>query len=277
MSIAILYRWRVTPGREDEFRSAWLEGTRLIHKTCASYGARLHQGEDGLFWSYARWPDEAARKACFDAHDFFSRDCFRTMQACIEERFDDIVLSVTDDALAERGPARPVAELRTERLILRPIRSEDAESLFPALNDPQNMRLWSRGPLETPKEVRDYLAWNIHGEGVECFAVARLEAPDDALGWVILMDRKPDVAEIGYMFRPDAQGQGIAREAASALIRHGFETRTLRRIWADTDTENAASIRLLESLGFECEGRLSGEWETHIGVRDSLIFGLVRP
>lgn len=277
MTIAILYRWRVTPGRDDEFRSAWLEGTRLIHKRCASYGARLHKGEDGLFWSYARWPDEAARAACFEENDFFSMDCFRTMQACIEDRFDDIVLTVTDDALAERGPARPATELRTGRLILRPIRRDDAESLLPALTDPDNMRLWSSGPLATVEEVRDYLAWNIHGEGVECFAAARHDAPDDALGWVILMDRKPDVAEIGYMFRPDAQGQGIAREAAAAVIRHGFESRKLRRIWADTDPDNTASIRLLESLGFVREGHLRGEWETHIGVRDSLIFGLLRP
>ncbi|MDP3782205.1 MAG: GNAT family protein, partial [Sphingopyxis sp.] len=39
---------------------------------------------------------------------------------------------------------------------------------------------------------------------------------------------------------------------------------------------NCGSIALLERLGFQYEGRLRGEWETHIGVRDSLIFGLLR-
>ena len=36
------------------------------------------------------------------------------------------------------------------------------------------------------------------------------------------------------------------------------------------------SIALLERLGFQYEGRLRGERETHIGVRDSLIYGLLR-
>ena len=44
---------------------------------------------------------------------------------------------------------------------------------------------------------------------------------------------------------------------------------------AFTDPENAASVALLGRLGFKLEGQLRGEWETHIGVRDSLIFGLL--
>jgi RimJ/RimL family protein N-acetyltransferase len=47
-------------------------------------------------------------------------------------------------------------------------------------------------------------------------------------------------------------------------------------VFADTDPENAPSIALLERLGFRREGLLRGEWETHIGVRDSLILGLLR-
>ena len=45
---------------------------------------------------------------------------------------------------------------------------------------------------------------------------------------------------------------------------------------ADTDPDNVGSIKLLEKLGFQKEGHLRSEWETHIGVRDSLIFGLLR-
>ncbi len=57
MPLAVLYRWRIKAGKEAEFRAAWVEGTRLIHARCGSYGARLHQGAEGLFWSYALWPD----------------------------------------------------------------------------------------------------------------------------------------------------------------------------------------------------------------------------
>jgi RimJ/RimL family protein N-acetyltransferase len=277
MTTAILYHWRLKPGREDEFRAAWLEGTKLIHKQCASYGARLHEADNGLFWSYARWPSEESRQSCFADHDFFQKDCFKTMQACIEERFDEVVMSITDDALDERAVGDPVPVYETGRLILRPMVLDDAPSLHIALSDEMNMRYWSRGPLESPEATRDYIRWNIDGTGVQCFAFALKDAPDTALGWVILMDSKEGVAEIGYMMRPDFQGQGLAREAAARVLEHGFEARKLRRIWADTDPDNAGSIGLLKALGFEREGLLKAEWETHLGVRDSLIFGLTRP
>ena len=277
MTTAILYRWKLKPSREDEFRAAWLEGTKLIHTRCASYGARLHEGRDGLFWSYARWPSEASRQTCFADHAFFDKDCFKAMQTCIEERFDEVVLSITDDALDERATGEPVPVYETDRLVLRPMVLDDAESLHVALSDAANMRYWSRGPLESVAATRDYICWNIDGAGVQCFAVAMKDAPETALGWVILMDSKDGVAELGYIMRPDCQGRGLAREAVVRVLEHGFKVRGLRRIWADTDPDNTGSIRLLEALGFEREGQLKGEWETHIGIRDSVIFGLTCP
>lgn len=277
MTSAVLYRWELKPGREDEFRDAWTEGTKLIHKRCASYGARLHKGEDGLFWSYARWPSEDARQTCFEAHHFFDMDCFKTMQACIEERFPEIVLTLTADELAERGATHPVPIYETERLILRGIRQDDAEALFPAVSDEANMRYWSRGPMTSVNEIFDYLAWNAHGEGCQCWAVERKTKPGQALGWVILMDKEDNQAEIGFMFRPDAQGQGIAYEAAAKMLDHAKTVRLFRRLWADVDPDNSASIRLIEALGLTYEGRLKGNWNTHIGVRDSLIYGWVSP
>tara|TARA_R110001606_G_scaffold307635_1_gene454612 strand:+ start:1323 stop:2156 length:834 start_codon:yes stop_codon:yes gene_type:complete len=277
MTCAILYRWRLKPGRETEFRAAWAEGTRLIHQRCHSYGARLHEGENGEIWSYALWPSEAMRQACFADHDWFSRDCFKTMQACIEERYDEIRLTLTDDALTIPYPRLEPVLLTTERLLLRPMTFEDCEAFLPALTDPETMKYWSRGPLAGIEAVRDYLGWNIRGDGVESFVITLKDSPEDALGWVVLMDRKNNAAETGYMLRPDRQGHGYAREAVEAVLRHGFETRGLRRIYADTDPDNAGSIRLLESLGFQLEGRLRAAWETHIGVRDSLIFARIRP
>jgi RimJ/RimL family protein N-acetyltransferase len=46
-------------------------------------------------------------------------------------------------------------------------------------------------------------------------------------------------------------------------------------VCADVDPDNIASARVFEQLGFRLEGRLRATWRTHIGVRDSLIFGLL--
>ncbi len=95
----MLYRWRVKPGRELEFRQAWAEGTALIHQRCGSHGARLHQDRDGLFWSYALWPDEATRRRCFKDSGVLDHPAFPRMQGEVVEHFDEVVLQVTDDLL----------------------------------------------------------------------------------------------------------------------------------------------------------------------------------
>jgi ribosomal-protein-alanine N-acetyltransferase len=272
MAAAVLYRWKLKAGRNDEFREAWAEGTRKIHAACGSFGARLHEGADGVVWSYASWPSEDVRKACFVNNDWFSQDCFKTMQDCIEQRFDEIPLNVTADELHDKAHPPKPPELTTDRLILRPMVIEDAESLFTALGDEKNMKYWSRGPLASVEETREYIGWNISYAGAECFAVARRDAPELALGWVVLIDRKPAEAEIGFMFRPDVQRQGIAFEAVRRALQHGFEARGLRRVYGDADPDNTGSVKLLEKLGFLFEGRARAQWNTHIGVRDSVIY-----
>jgi RimJ/RimL family protein N-acetyltransferase len=47
-------------------------------------------------------------------------------------------------------------------------------------------------------------------------------------------------------------------------------------VFADTDPENIQSRGLLERMGFKLEGYLRGEWETHLGVRDTTLYGLLR-
>ncbi|OHD02123.1 MAG: GNAT family N-acetyltransferase [Sphingopyxis sp. RIFCSPHIGHO2_01_FULL_65_24] len=169
----------------------------------------------------------------------------------------------------------PAPTLTTARLVLRQLRDDDAAALFPALSDPEVMTWWSSGPHASLAETADYVKGNAaEGQGFLCWAITA--GDDAALGWVILIDGKPGVKEVGYILRRDRWGDGIAREAVGRVIEHGFDDPTVRRIFADTDPENPGSIGLLERLGFQREGRLRGEWETHIGVRDSLIYGLLR-
>lgn len=98
-STAFLYRWRLVPGREEEFRAAWVEATRQIHARCASFGARLHRAKDGEFSSYAHWPSEDARTVCFEDPQLSAMPCFAAMRVCIEHSYDEVALEVLDDLL----------------------------------------------------------------------------------------------------------------------------------------------------------------------------------
>ena len=52
---AVIYRFRVVPGKTESFTEAWQKLTELFHKEAGALGSRLHTGEDEL-WAYARWP-----------------------------------------------------------------------------------------------------------------------------------------------------------------------------------------------------------------------------
>ena len=56
MFIAV-YRWRVKPGAEEQFREGWRRVTESIYRTYGSLGSRLHRELDGTWIAYAQWPD----------------------------------------------------------------------------------------------------------------------------------------------------------------------------------------------------------------------------
>ena len=165
-------------------------------------------------------------------------------------------------------------DILTARLRLRERRPDDAEALFPTLSDEALMTWWSRAPFGSVDEVRESFVADGGASGWRAWAITR-QGDDRAIGYVAVGEKRQGaVSEIGYMLERAAWGSGIAYEAVSGVIDYLFATGQ-RRVFADTDPDNAPSNGLLTRLGFTLEGRLRGEWETHIGVRDSLIWGLL--
>ncbi|UKN00700.1 antibiotic biosynthesis monooxygenase [Paracrocinitomix mangrovi] len=54
MFIAI-YSFTVVPGKEAEFKEAWVELTKLIYQFENSLGSRLHHEKDEVYIAYAQW------------------------------------------------------------------------------------------------------------------------------------------------------------------------------------------------------------------------------
>ncbi|WP_010164681.1 GNAT family N-acetyltransferase [Sphingomonas sp. PAMC 26617] len=168
---------------------------------------------------------------------------------------------------------RDIPVLETARLRLRVRTADDAEALFPTLSDPVAMTYWSHAPFETVAAVRarfaePFVTWR-------AWAITR-HGSDTAIGFVAVGDkREGKVSEIGYMIDRAHGGAGLAREAVARVIDQLFVAEGQRRVFADTDPDNVRSNALLQSLGFTLEGRLRAEWETHIGVRDTFLWGLL--
>lgn len=168
---------------------------------------------------------------------------------------------------------RDTVILETPRLILRPRRADDAEALFPSFADPELMRYWSGPPHSSVDETR--ADFERHADDWRAWAVT-VRGDDTAIGMVAAGEkRQGHVSELGYLFARTHWGGGFAREAVSAVIDRIF-AEGQRKVFADTDPDNAASRGLLERLGFKLEGYLRAEWETHLGVRDTTLYGLLR-
>jgi [ribosomal protein S5]-alanine N-acetyltransferase len=158
---------------------------------------------------------------------------------------------------------------------MAPQRVEDAEALFEAYGDADLMRYWSSAPHGDVAVSRAYLAPRTEHESWRGWTM-RTRADGQVIGTLAMHEHRAGVAEIGYMLIRRHWGLGYAREGVARLIDLLFAG-GYRRVMADTDPDNHSSNGLLTTLGFTCEGRLRGEWETHIGVRDSLIWGLLAP
>lgn len=161
----------------------------------------------------------------------------------------------------------------SERLAMRAPGPADAPALYEAYSDPRVMRFWSSPPHVSVDETVDYVTPQIGDQWRQWVIVEK--ATGRAIGTLAAGERRKDVMEVGYLLSAAAAGQGYAREAVTALIDLLF-AEGARRIFADTDPDNARSIALVQALGFQREGLLRAEWETHIGVRDSVIWGLLR-
>lgn len=165
-----------------------------------------------------------------------------------------------------------MSRIETERLLLRPARVDDLEQLHAVFSNPEAMKYWSTLPHDTLSQTAGFIndMMSIPLEAGEEFVV---EYDGIVIGKAGFWKRP----EIGYIFHPVYWGMGLAGEAISALIAHGFETRKMTEIIADVDPRNAASIRMLNKLGFRETHRAQNTTQLGDEWCDSVYLKLTAP
>nr|WP_298928874.1 GNAT family protein [uncultured Erythrobacter sp.] len=165
-----------------------------------------------------------------------------------------------------------VQTLTTPRFTMRPLQREDCAALYPTLSDPDQCLYLTRPAFESEDELWGWLAdpaW----PGMTWIAV---DAQGEVAGrFVAHTAHQEGVEEIGYIVCSHAQGQGVAKECTAALIAHRFASGA-RKLTAEVDTRNTASVRLLESLGFTREAHFRKHEVTHIGMCDVYWYGKLK-
>lgn len=177
-------------------------------------------------------------------------------------------------------------EIVTERLVLRPLRFEDAERLARLANSPEIAR-WTL-LLPHPYRIEDARAWIAthrrdlnRGEGQHYAITLREDAPgtkrDEVIGVIGLrVQLRHARGELGYWIGEPFWGKGYASEAAQAMVRHGFGALGLRRVYAYHFGGNEASGRVLQKAGLRPEGVLAGHILKNGVPMDDVVYGLTR-
>lgn len=171
--------------------------------------------------------------------------------------------------------------LRTARLRLTPVTTQNANALWHVLQQPDLRRyqdlpnvgapafaqMVSRRPRRLLPGEAGRFEWLIYAQRIR-----------KALGWISLRipERDRSTGEVGYSILREYRGQGIASEAVRALLAEAFESALLERVRAYCVPDNAASRRVLEHNGFEFDGVLPHGASVNGEVVDVLAHVIVR-
>ena len=147
--------------------------------------------------------------------------------------------------------------LETERLILRPFSTNDAEFILELLNEPSFIRNIGDRGVRTLDDARSYIlrvpvkSYEQHGFGLYLVV---LKESGESIGMCGLIKREAlEDVDIGYAFLPRFWSKGYAIESALAVKYYARDVIGLKRLVAITDPENLGSIRVLEKIGLRFE------------------------
>ncbi len=148
--------------------------------------------------------------------------------------------------------------LETPRLLLRHLLPGDLEDLFALYSDQEIRRYFPEGTL-TYQETKDELDWFLKGHPVHpelgLWATIHKETQHfigrcGLLPWMI---EEQSEVEVAYMLTKEFWGQGLATEAAQAIVDYAFGPLQLSRLICLIDRKNKASVNVARKIGMTFE------------------------
>lgn len=186
-------------------------------------------------------------------------------------------------AKTRRKPAAARFEpLKTERLMLRPLKVADAESLHRLVNDWEVTRTLAVVPYPYPRELADeWIASTLtgiaEGTGYDLAITGDEDGKDVLVGVVsVHLNKATRTGRLGYWVGRRFWGHGVATEAAGRLVSWALANLELDRIQADVDMENPASAAVLRRIGFQQVGEAVRDFPARGGTRPVWDFAATR-
>lgn len=157
-------------------------------------------------------------------------------------------------------------ELRTSRLVLRPIEPADVDAFAALYADPDVVRYLGDGTTATREETVEWVERAIRRNEAEGWDLRTVIESDTGefvgrCGVAIHEIEGRTEREIGYVLGREHWGRGYATEAATAMRDHAIERLGLRRLISLIRPANTASKRVASKLGmaYERDVRFHGD------------------
>lgn len=139
--------------------------------------------------------------------------------------------------------------IETDRLFLRMFEAKDLEAAYLLFNDSDVQKYLSPKNRRTRQQLKVLLKnavryWREKGFGLWCVTEKHIGEMIGYCGFQNF-DETGEV-EIVFGFLKEHWGRGFATEAATVCLQFGFEKLNFKKIFAATNPENVASLRVLE-------------------------------
>ncbi|MEO8235311.1 MAG: GNAT family N-acetyltransferase [Flavobacterium sp.] len=154
----------------------------------------------------------------------------------------------------------PFQNLKSDRLLLRQITSDDVNEIFELRSNSETMKYIPRPLVTSIEEAMSHIK----------MIQDKIES-NEGINWAItLKDNSKMIgiighyrirwehfrSEIGYMLLPEYHGKGVVTEAIELMIKYGFNEMKMHSLEAIIDPENTASARVLEKNNFVKEAHI---------------------
>ena len=147
--------------------------------------------------------------------------------------------------------------IETERLILRRLKTSDAQGMFELDSDPEVLKYLGNKPLTSIKQSEEIIK-NVHKQyennGLGRWAIIEKNT-NEFIGWTGLkyeeiVRKEFNYYDLGYRLKKKFWGKGIATETAIISLNFGFNDLGLKKICATAHIENLGSNKVLQKMGF---------------------------
>lgn len=164
--------------------------------------------------------------------------------------------------------------IETNRLYIRQINIEDKDDIYKIFSLNEIAEPYGMLPIKDNNRLESFLSELIESKE----HLIQKKSNREIIGTIGLIDlnKKCKRAEIGYGIMPVYWNQGYTTEALKAYINKTFCDTNLNRLEAFVHPENIYSCRILNKLGFTCEGLLKQRGFSKNKFQDFYLYRLLR-